>query len=521
MLLATSPSDREVLAASPDAITLSFNEPVVPIAARLLDENGMSVAADAKLDVHDGDLRLTLSQPLADGAYVFSYRITSEDSHPVGGTILFAVGAEPATWRAAPPAQDNPLWTAANAVNRALHLSGLIGLAGGMAFLLLFPGERLADRRLLAPYLTACATLAAITALFTIGLQGAVLADAAPRELVSLKIWRLGFASTRGTAALTALCAVLQLVAALRTGTSKARQGLFLPLALGGLGLAVLSFVLSGHAATAQPRWMTAPALALHVAFAGLWLGSLMPLLRAVRHRNKGSLPRISAFSTAMSWTVPLLLLGGALLAAVQLQSWSAFADSRYGAILLAKLLLVAVLLAMAANNKFRLTPALRQGAVGAEMRLAGAIRGEIAIGLAILTVTALLSQTVPPRSLSEHMSHDHGEALRGYSTVVTARGGRMALITVDPAVAGRNQLDVRFVTSEGRPFSPLEVKVALGHELAGIDGLGRALQKMGDGHYRLTGPEFALPGSWRLQIDALITDYEQASFVAAIPIAR
>lgn len=521
VLLGTSPADREVLAASPEAITLTFNEPVVPIAARLLDADGASIAAGARLETHDGTLRLALPVALPDGAYVFSYRVTSEDSHPVAGAILFAVGSEPAAWRAAPLAQNDPLWASASAVNRALHLAGLLGLAGGMAFLLLFPGERLADRRALAPCLNACAALAALTALLAIGLQGALLADAPPGDLFAAKIWRLGFASTRGTAAFFALGAALSLMAALRCGARKESLALFLPLTLAGLALTLLSFVVSGHAATAQPRWLTAPALALHVAVAGLWLGSLLPLLRATEHPNKGSLPRIVAFSRAMGWGLPLLAFCGVALCIVQLEGWVAFGASRYGAILTLKLLLVALLLTLAANNKLRLTPALGRGELGASARLAFAIRCEIGLGLAILAATALLSQTAPPRSLGDHAAHEHGETLRGYTTVATGPGGRMALINVDPAIAGRNLLDVRFLAADGRGFSPLEAKATLSNDLSGIDGLTRALEKIGEGHYRLTGPEFAVPGAWLLRIDALVSDYEQASFSAAIPIAR
>jgi copper transport protein len=520
VLLSTSPADRTVLDQAPDALALTFNEPVKPISLRLLDDAGQQIAANATVEIHHGEIRMRLPHALADGAYLLSYRVTSEDSHPVGGTLLFAVGAEPSAWRAAPLAEDNPLWIVVNAANRALHLAGSFGLAGGIAFLLLFPGERLADRRALSPLLFGCAALSIVTATLTIGAHGALLADAAPSDIFASKTWRLGLASTRGTASLTALCAAIMLALALRAGVSKRRQAWFSPFAVLGLGLAVLAFLVSGHAATAQPRWLTLPALGLHVAVAGLWLGSLVPLLRGMARFNKGTMPRIAGFSSAMSWAMPALLMGGAVLAAVQLQSWSELATSRYGSILLLKLLMVSALLGFAANNKYRLLPALRQGLDGYDARFAVAIRWEITLGLAILAATALLSQTMPPRSFGAHDGHDHADPLRGYSTVVTTRG-RMALINIDPAVVGRNRLDVRFAAGDGQPFSPLEATVVLANEIAGIEGLTRRLDKIGDGHFRLSGPEFALSGTWRLQIDALISDYEKISFIAAIPIAR
>jgi copper transport protein len=518
-LIETVPADRAVMADSPSTILLRFNEAVQPIALRIVDSAGRQVAADARIEAVDGDLRIVLSAPLPDGAYVLSYRITSEDSHPVRGAFLFAVGQEPDAWREPAPKADSPYWAAANAINRALHLAGLLMLAGGVLFLLIFPGERLANRRALAPLLTGCAALAGATALLTFGLQGAMLADAAFADVLRPALWCLGYASTRGTAAIAALLSVALLLTAVRLGTHKRAQRLFGPVAIAALLCCIGGFVLSGHVATAQPRWLTMPALFLHVAIAGAWIGSFAPLLRSLERGNKGTLPTIQRFSRAMTFGLPILILCGLAISAVQLQDFDALAGSRYGTILLIKLALVAALIGIAADNKFRLTPKL--GIVAfAKPALRRAITCEIVLGLAILAVTALLSQTIPPRSEGQHADHDHVAALPGYSTVVMSRG-RMAFINVDPAAAGRNRLDVRLSNDNGQPFSPLEASVELSNEIAGIEPMRRRLEKSGDGHYALTGPDFAIGGSWRVKIDVLVNDYEQLSFAAAIPIAR
>jgi len=147
-------------------------------------------------------------------------------------------------------------------------------------------------------------------------------------------------------------------------------------------------------------------------------------------------------------------------------------------------------------------------------------IRWEICLGLTILAVTAFLSQTMPPRSAGQHAEHSHAAPLPGYSTVTMSRG-RMAFINVDPAITGRNRLDIRLSAGDGRPLASLEASVELRHDMAGIEPMQRRLEKLDDGHYRLSGPDFAVSGAWSLTINVLINDYEQIRFAAAIPIAR
>jgi copper transport protein len=218
-----------------------------------------------------------------------------------------------------------------------------------------------------------------------------------------------------------------------------------------------------------------------------------------------------------MIFALPLLLLCGLVIAVVQLQALAPLTTSRYGQILLLKAVLVVMLIALAANNRFRLTPKLSRGDASA---LRCSIHGEIVLGLMILTVTAFLSQTIPPRSLGEHAGHDHLASKSAYSSVASSHG-RLAFIDVDPAVAGRNSLDLRFVDGEGRSFSPLEVGVELANPSAGIETMERNMETLGDGHYRLVGPELAVPGIWTLRIKALVSDFEQIDFDAEIPIRR
>ena len=107
VLLHSLPEDGAALEAAPGAIELHFSEPVRPIAVRVLDAAGAPVAGGdggEGVVAQDGLLKLALPDDLPRGSYLVSYRVTSLDSHPIGGSLAFSVGAPPEGAAVAPMA---------------------------------------------------------------------------------------------------------------------------------------------------------------------------------------------------------------------------------------------------------------------------------------------------------------------------------------------------------------------------------------------------------------------------------
>ena len=125
-LIGSNPGDGAVVASAPSPITLTFNEPVSPIAIKLARPDG-SVSL---IDTVQGDGAIIAIAPpegLANGSYALSYRVISEDGHPIGGTLGFSIGA---------PSAGGPA-IAADATPRASRLFTLtqrIGLYLGLFF---------------------------------------------------------------------------------------------------------------------------------------------------------------------------------------------------------------------------------------------------------------------------------------------------------------------------------------------------------------------------------------------------
>ena len=98
-----------------------------------------------------------------------------------------------------------------------------------------------------------------------------------------------------------------------------------------------------------------------------------------------------------------LLVLTGLVLAIIQLESFRALIDTKYGIILSIKLVLVVLLLALAALNRFLVTPMVVSDYENTRTLL-GSVVLECLLVVGILIVVAGWRFTTPPRALAASM---------------------------------------------------------------------------------------------------------------------
>jgi copper transport protein len=140
VLLSSDPAAEAELDVAPREIRLGFNENVGPIFVKVLDSRGAEVGDPGDFRVSGNDVFLPLGAELADGTYVAVYRVISADTHPVGGSVMFAVG-EPLSdvGSVADAGAAVSGWQLPVAVNRlALYVGGTLA-AGSALLLLLLP----------------------------------------------------------------------------------------------------------------------------------------------------------------------------------------------------------------------------------------------------------------------------------------------------------------------------------------------------------------------------------------------
>jgi putative copper resistance protein D len=170
-------------------------------------------------------------------------------------------------------------------------------------------------------------------------------------------------------------------------------------LALLGAAVALVGFTQTGHTATHSAHLILQCLLWMHLAIGAFWFGALLPLNRIVRNEPAPMAAAIiQRFSFIAGWLVPMLAVAGIAMAWLLLGSVSALATA-YGVLLLGKLLLFAVLMVLAALNRWRHGPALASQRNGAANAFRFTVLVEYFLLLGVLLATATLTTLFSPES--------------------------------------------------------------------------------------------------------------------------
>ncbi len=501
----SEPADGGMVATAPASARLTFSEPVAPLVLRLLRPDGATQElSGASLE---GDtLVVPLPPKAAEGTYVLSYRVVSQDGHPVGGSLVYAVGDAPPDPNAAQlrpvadPAREAAVWA-----SRAALTAGMLFGVGGALFLAFAGGPPLPRaRRVVGGALG----LAAVAAPFAVALQGL---DALGLPLSALFGGATLAAGLASPYTLTVAGAVL---AAGLAVVSLAAPSLVMRRLAGLIALAVLAFAvsLSGHASTAPPEAITHRAVSVHVAAAAVWVGALVPLaLLLAAGASETATRALASFSRIVPWAVVALALTGGFLAAVQVRTPAALWETAYGRVLLAKLALVAAMLALAAVNRWRLTRPALAGDAAARRRLVRVIAVEAVLAVAVVGTLALWRFTPPPRALAAAAAapvevHIHTDA-------------GMATLTLTPGRAGPLAVEIALATADFGALPANEVRVTFANQAAGIEPIRRPATEA-DGVWRIDGLTLPVAGVWTVRVDVLVSDFETLHLDGTVTLA-
>lgn len=524
ILVSTDPADGAVLTAAPDRVTLTFDEPVQvrPGAVRLLDAAGTEVSTDGRTS----DTRVTLTVPpgIGDGTYVVTFRVVSADSHPVSGGLSFSVGAPSAAGVTVPGSGPSRGVQVLRQAAEALGYLGLLVGAGVLVFqLVLLRGGTAAVRRRLfrvAAMAAATAVVAAVVLVPTVpaGQEGRGLS-----ALVDARTWSTGLGSDQGLSSLLVLvglgAGLLGTLAARPGGRRDRRRVAATALAFAGIALAWGAVALVGHTRTYGPSWLVLSADLLHVTTAGTWLGGLVGLAVILSRSTEVAAPAaartVAGFSRTAAVLVALLGLGGTLLGWRILRSWGALFGTSYGVALLTKVGIAAVVVAVAAHNRFRLLPRVsvadrESGGAAAWRVLRRTVRVEASLLVVILAATGVLVTQSPVQDRAGAASGSGGAPL----VLEAALGTGRAVARLDPGSVGVNSLELSLLDGAGAPVAPVgtpELTVRL--SAASVGPLSRPLSRTGPGRYQAVA-DFPLPGTWTVQVSVRTSKYDN-------PVAR
>jgi copper transport protein len=489
-LVSAAPADGSVLASVPKMVQLQFNESVTPAVIHLIDAEGH--ARDTSVRAVGEAILITLPEHLPQGTQVLSYRVISQDGHPVGGSLLFSIGAVTRAASVEPSHRhiiDGLIW-----LTRIGVYLGLFAGIGGV-FFGAWIGQGAGGSKLVLSALV----VGLVGAAASLGLQGIDLLDLPLGRLATSAPWTGALATSLGPSLLIAVAAMAAaLLAWLSASIGIAR--VLSAAAMAGVGLALAA---TGHAATAPPQWLMRPALFLHAIAVAYWLGALAPLA-ALAWRGADSLvPALQRFSNLAIPVVAVLVLAGVTLAAIQLESFHALIATSYGLLLLVKTSLVIVLLGLAAFNRFYFTPQLVSDS-SKTRPLVRSIVAECLVALGILAIVAGWRFTPPPRLLVNAVTtplaiHIHTEKA-------------MFQVLISPAVVGADSFVLQLMTGDGSPLPAKEATLTLSLPARGIEPMERSAQLGADGYWHVSNAVLPVAGRWHMRIEALVTDFEKVT---------
>jgi copper transport protein len=513
VLVSSSPAASAVVPSAPAEVVLTFSEGVrkVPGKIRVIAPDGSR--ADRGEPSFSGALvTIPVDSGGPRGTYLVSYRVISADSHPVSGAFTYSVGApSPAPVDSGGDNRADLVVETAVKVTKYLGYVGLLLLVGPALVLAALWPRRLSRRGPARLAWTGLGLLVVAT-LGELWCQVPYTAGGGLSEVTGSGLGDV-LGSAFGTAHLVRLgllAAAAFLLRPLFAGPVGRTDGIILAI-LGGAAL--FTWPLAGHPAASPAPAVSVLVDAVHLGSMAVWLGGLVMLagflLPRADERELGAI--LPIWSRWAALAVAALLLAGTVQALIEVATPKALVDTTYGRLLLAKIVLFALVIGVAAYSRALVR---RRSAAGRPGRMRRAVWVELAITAVVLGVSATLVQTTPARTAAA----DVAGTPAGYFSTTLSSPLYVLQVELDPAGTGSNSVHLYAYTKDNRPQPVKEWKGTAALPSAGIEPIDIPLLPLTDNH--ATG-EIDLPasGKWQLRFTVRTSDIDQATVTVTVPI--
>ncbi|MFJ9244169.1 copper resistance CopC/CopD family protein [Streptomyces sp. NPDC101776] len=567
-LESTDPADGSVLKSAPRTLTLTFSESVALLddSFRVYDPDNRRVKTSSAHHAKDaGDTAsVTLPAKLGTGTFTVAWRVVSADSHPVSGAFTFSIGKPSATTSISTAPTEEPLTGSLYDIARYFAYIAAALLIGTAAFVVLCrpPDPSVLNKPIRMGWWTLLAATVALLVLRApyeagTGLATAFEPSALPKTLTS----RPGQALA---ARLLLLAATAAFLLRLRERERYGRVALGTGAAL-AVGLA-LTWASAEHASAGIQVPVAMTSAVLHLLAMSVWLGGLTALLTVLYRSPRLDAAPVSRFSRLAFASVTVLVVTGVYQSWRGLGSWNALTGTSYGRILLVKLGAVLLLLVVAGwsrqwtgrlvESEVRLpVPELvRTGATGSTAEGDAAADGEgapnpgddskdqdqgqdrfrrglrlsvlfeVGVGVVVLVVTTLLTNTLPGRAAAdaERTATSAGIPAASVTMVpfkVGNAGGRVQ-ITLDPGRVGENSVEAVVYGPDGGFATVPELRLSFTLPAQKIGPLDANIKDEG-GYWGTNTLNLPIAGTWTMKVTVRTTDVDQVSVSRKVRIVR
>jgi copper transport protein len=428
-LKSSVPASGVTLSAAPTELRLVFTE-AVELAFTRVELRGPAGVVQLRSPSFSRQDRRTIvsriAEQLSPGQYTVTWQVAGADGHPVRGSFTFGIAAE-ASGLPPPPGNahhDPATFPDAGGFNagsplyiiiRWVQFTAILVLTGAVAFqavvLRLFR-KHMGQSPLVGPAARRAANvgfyaaiLLAVVVVLRLAAQSYAMQPPGSR-FAPVIMWAIIGGTTWGWGWLLQAVATALALAGFSAARKDPARGW--GIAAAGAISGAFAPALSGHAASAPLlRPLAIFADGVHILGASGWLGSLLVLLVAgipaamrldAEARGRAVADLVTAYSPWALVFAALTAVAGIFSGWIHLGAIPALWQTDYGRILLVKLAVLAIVTATGAYNFLYVRP--RLGKIEGVKRIRRSATGEIAVGIVVLLVTAVLVATPTPMDM-------------------------------------------------------------------------------------------------------------------------
>ncbi len=504
-LISTSPVAGAVLDTAPQQIELVFSERVqISLGAiDLFDGTGKKIPLD-DAGYAPGDERQVVVglPPLGDGSYVVSWKVVSDDSHPISSAFTFQIG-QTATLEEGVVGGVTAGTRANDAARNVLDVLRVVLIAGTV----LLGGLLVVQAAGIVEWTTAHRRVAALgalagglAALLMIPVEIAYVDDRSiGSALTDVAAWRELLRTRIGTAWGLRAAALYVGGFALVATHREHRRGWWRAAVVALLAVLGVSYAYGGHGAAGRWLLVGIGATVVHVAAATTWIGGLVGLAIGARRLSEEGAKRWALLAAGAA---ALVVASGIVQGFRQLPTTDALWHSDYGKLLIVKVVLVAVVLGFAALGR-------RAIAGGGWTGLRRTIVPELLTAVGVIAITGSLMGANP----------NVAPASGGIFSQTLTSESYIASIAVDPARPGPSQLHLYLSSPGGALERPDSVTVTIADPAKGVAPLAVTMVGAGASHYQSSGLNIPYPATWTLRITALYNTFDEVTFTTEVPV--
>ena len=458
---------------------------------------------------------IVTTPPLEEGAYTVTSKVLSKvDGHLVPDAFVFGIGDIVVEDTAGSPAELIFYPEA------AARFPGLVGqtivLGAAIASILIWATQR---KDVIGPSLGQVESAFQRRFLSVTG-AGIVAVFASNVLMLAIHTWRLeasafqALETSFGTTWLVRMGITIALVAAWFALYRKSERQVRSHIPILAVSLILISTTtMIGHGAASEQLGAVLLDY-IHSLVAAAWIGgvvffafAVLPALAGLRDDmgEKMSLVLIPRFSIMIVISLGIVIISGPILMWFLESNVDTIAESTYGKLIMAKIIIAAIMVGMGGYHQFGIQRWAEKniGAAGAHKKLGRALKVESVLGIALLGVVALLVNGTLPAG--EVQPADARSAAYGFSSTEFAETARFET-EIFPFTTGSNEILVRVSDSQGNRIGDLEslrIKVSNPERNITPIVIDMARTENENADEFVGEPTFGFSGNWLVEIEA------------------